>query len=277
MHWLHQLDSEKLLVFTLVLTRVSGLMTTAPIYGTSDVPGTARALFAVMLSALIMPTQWGATFSEPGNLLEYLVVLGGELLIGLCLGLGILVLLSGIQMAGELVSRIGGLNMADVFDPLTNDSVPLFSRLLTLVSTVAFVAIGGHRMLLAGLLDTFQTMPPGGVAATILQSAQATGGPGLLQSLADTFVMLVAQSFELGVRASVPIVTAILLATLVLGLIGRTMPQLNVLVIGFGLNAMITFGILSLSLGAMVMTFQNQIEPTLQSLFETLHIPIRSM
>ena len=74
-----------------------------------------------------------------------------------------------------------------------------------------------------------------------------------------------------------PIVTAILLATLVLGLIGRTLPQLNILVLGFGLNAMLTFAILAVSLGAIVLAFQEQIEPTLRLMFETLHVPIYPM
>ena len=71
-------------------------------------------------------------------------------------------------------------------------------------------------------------------------------------------------------------VTALLLATLVLGLIGRTLPQLNVMVVGFGLNAMLTFAILALTLGAAVGVFQDQIEPALEMLLDALKSPLQT-
>ena len=276
MDWLRLLDAEKFLLFTLVLTRVSGLFVTAPVFGTTEAPPIVRALLSFTLAMLVMPTQWGAGLAMPGGLGQYVLVVGAELLVGMCLGMGLAVLLSGMQMAGELISRIGGLSLSDIFDPTFGDNVPLFSKLLTLVSTAVFMLIGGHRLVLGGLLDTFRTIPPGGCLAAVL--GHSPGGDGnLLPSLADMFVVLISQAFSLGLRASIPIVTAILLATLVLGLIGRTLPQLNILVLGFGLNAMLTFAILAVSLGAIVLAFQEQIEPTLRLMFETLHVPIYPM
>jgi flagellar biosynthetic protein FliR len=278
MDWLRQIDTEKLLVFTLVLTRVSGLLSTAPVYGTQDVPMTVRALLAAILAVLVMPTQWGATLADPGGTLQYVALAGGELVVGMCLGLGVATLLAGAQMAGELISRIGGLSLSDVFDPTFNDNTPLFSRLLVLVCTVVFLGIGGHRVLLGGLLDTFRSIPPGGSVALLLNGPSGGGlDPRLLPSIASVLVVLVAESFQLAVRISVPVVTAVLLATLVLGLIGRTLPQLNILVVGFGVNAMLTFAVFSLSMGAMVLVFQAEIEPTLRTLFEALRMPWRGM
>ena len=164
MDWMSQFNPEKLLLFTLVLTRVSGLVTTAPIYGTSEVPPNVRALFAVAIAAVIAPTQWHVSVSHPDSSILYLILVGSELLIGLCLGLGLVILFSGIQLTGQLIGRLGGLMLADVFDPQAGTSVPLFSRLLFLLATAVFVCIGGHRLVMAGLLDTFATMPPGSAA-----------------------------------------------------------------------------------------------------------------
>lgn len=261
MDWLHQLDLEKFLLFTLVLTRVSGLTMTAPIYGTNEVPMQVRALLAVALALLITPSQWDVAVEYPGSAINYLVFIGSELLVGLCLGLGIVILFSGAQLAGQMIGRIGGLMLADVFDPSTEASVPIFSRLLLLVTMAVFVCIGGHRLVMAGLLDTFQTIPPGSGA--------------LPQSIAETFVVLLAQSFSLGIRAAVPVVTALLLSTLVMGLISRTLPQLNILMVGFGLNAMLTFATFSLTLGAAAWVFQEQVEPALEILLDALHAPLQ--
>ena len=270
------LNVEKFLVFTLVLTRTSGVLIATPIFGSTQAPATVRALIALTLAVLIMPSQWFATLPYPGNLLIYAAVLGGELLIGLILGLGISILLGGMQMAGDMMSRVGGLTLADVFDPTTSTNVPLFSQLFSLLSTALFLIIGGHRLLLGGLLDTFSVIPPGGSGAMFLGTAGGGSGPGLLAPLVETILVLITQSFHLAIRAAAPVMTAVLLATLVLGLISRTLPQLNVMVVGFGLNAMITFGVLFLSLGAALLVFQDQIVPTLQVLFETLRIPAHS-
>jgi len=256
MLWLQWLGVEKFLLFTLVLTRVSGLTMTAPVFGGKDIPIRVRALFALAIALVILPTQWHISVTHPGTTLNYLVYLGAELMVGLCLGLGIVVLFGGLQIAGALVGRLGGLMLADIFDPSTETNVPVFSRLLFLVALAVFVCIGGHRMVMAALLDTFSALPP--------------GGGSIPASLPDAFVTLVSQSFALGIRAAMPLVVALLLSTLVLGLISRTLPQLNILMVGFGLNSMLTFALLGLSLGTAIWAFQDQIEPTLEIVLDAV-------
>jgi flagellar biosynthetic protein FliR len=270
---LAQLNVDKFLIFTLVLTRTSGLVIAAPLFA-AQVPVTVRAGLAFALALLVMPGQWLAAAPCPGGVPAYAVVLGGELVIGLVLGMGISILLGGMQMAGELMGRIGGLTLADVFDPATSTDVPLFSQLLGLLSTAVFLVIGGHRILLGGLLDTFRAIPPGGSLNALLGAAGAGPGNGLLMSLVEMLLVLTTQSFHLAIRAAAPVVTAVLLATLVLGLISRTLPQLNVMVVGFGLNTMVTFGVFFLSLGSALLVFQDQVAPTLQVLFQTLRVPL---
>ncbi len=260
MDWLQQFDVQQFLLFTLVLTRVSGLVMVAPIYGTKEVPMQVRGLLAVALAVLIMPTQWDVEVVYPGTMVNYLVFIGSELAIGVCLGLGIVILFSGIQLSGQMMGRIGGLMLAQVFDPSVGSRVSMFGRLLSMVAMAVFVCIGGHRMVMAGLLDTFATIPPGSGAFPV--------------SIAHTFTTLVHESFVLGIRAGLPVVTALLLSLLVLGLIGRTLPQLNILIVGFGLNSMLTFSILSLTLGGSVWAFQEQIEPTLTAVLQALHLPL---
>ena len=184
MDWLQPIAVSKFLLFTLVLARVSGLVVTAPIFGSVEVPAQVRALLALALAVLIMPTQWHVLVADPGNLLNYLLLLSGELVIGLVLGLGVMILFSGAQLAGEAFGRISGLMLADLFDPSLGVSVPVFSRLLFLLALTIFVTIGGHRVVMAGLLDTFATIPPGSGLAPV--------------SLYGTIEELVTLSFVLG-------------------------------------------------------------------------------
>jgi len=259
LNWLAQLNFDLLILFTLILTRVSGLVMTAPIYGSSDVPIQARALLAFSLAVLVTPTQFGTLIEPPGTLPNYLTFIGSELLVGVALGLGVLVLFSGVQVAGQLIGRVSGTALSDVYDPAFGEEVPQFARLLFLLAMAVFVTLGGHRIVMAGLLDTFEAIPPGSRLVPL--------------SLVDTFERLLTQSFALGIRASAPVVTALLLATVVLGLISRTLPQLNVLMLGFGLNAILTFGVLALTLGAAAWVFQDQIEPAIEMLVEAFVLP----
>ena len=259
MDWLQLFDRDKFLLFTLVFARTSGLTMTAPIYGTKDVPLMVRGLFAVALALLIMPTQWDVTLQHSGTLIGHLICVGGEVLVGLCLGLAVVILFSGVQLAGQMIGRSGGMALANVFDPGTGAEVSVFSKLLLLVTLAVFVCIGGHRMVMAGLLDTFQTIPPGGGAMSC--------------SVAEALVALMGESFALAIRAAVPVVAALLLSTLALGLISRTLPQLNILTVGFGMNSLLTFAALSLALGSAAWVFQPQIELALQQMLEALHTP----
>jgi flagellar biosynthetic protein FliR len=258
MHWIAQFDLHLLIVFTLVLTRIGGLVMTAPIYGTSDTPAQVRALLAATLAMLITPSQLAATVTYPYALLDYLMVIGGELVIGAALGLGITILFSGTHLAGLLIGRTAGLALGETYDPSTAEDLPDFSRLLFWISTAVFVTIGGHRMVMAGLLDTFAAIPPG----------QASHPPGISQAL----VVLVTQSLSLGLRAAAPAVAALLLGTLVMGLISRTLPQLNVMALGFGLNSMLTFAALALSVGAALWVFQEQLQPAMETLLDGLSV-----
>jgi len=262
MDWLQNITLGQFLIFTLVLVRASGLMMIAPIYGSNDVPLRVRAMLAFTLALLITPTQWNVVVRFPQTLPAYVLLLAGELIVGLVLGLGVVILLSGIQLTGQLISRVSGLALANIADPTFGGSSAVFSRLLTLLTLAVFVTTGGHRMVMAALLDTFAALPLGTL--------------GIPRGIGETMVTLLAQSFSLGLRASAPAVTAVLLSTVVLGLIGRTLPQLNILAVGFGLNSMVSLGTLAVSLGAIAWAFQDQLQPALDVVLKTLggvHVP----
>ena len=174
-----------LILFALVFARVAGLTMTAPIYGTNDVPLQVRVLLAAGLALLIAPLQWHGVAVPFGGFAHLLAMLGAEAAIGACLGLGVVVLIHSMTLAGEMIAQASGLGIAEMFDPTIDENVSHFSRLMFLAAVTIFLCIGGHRMVMAGLLDTFRTIPPGSGVP-----------PG---SLADGFTTLVAMSFSLGV------------------------------------------------------------------------------
>ncbi len=256
MDWLNQINVEKFLLFTLVLTRVSGLMTTAPAFGSKDVPARVRVLFAFAIALLTVPSQWNAKLDYPETTLNYLVIVGGELAIGAFLGFGVALLVHGVELAGELVSYVGGMSFAETTDAANDTQVPVYSKLYTLVATAIFLTCGGYRMAIGGLLDTFQAIP--------------LGGRFFSASIPEVFVNLVSQSFLLGIRVAAPCMIALLAATVIVAIVGRTVPQINTMVLGFTMNALLTFGVIAVSLSAAAWLFQDQIEPAFTSILQAL-------
>jgi flagellar biosynthesis protein FliR len=242
---------SRFMVFTLVLARTGALIMTAPLFGSLAMPRQARALLAVAMSLLIAPVYLGTSLPPVTHLAEYGRLFANEVLVGLILGLGLNILFSGIQVAGQLVSQMSGLSISDVFNPSFEEDVSVFSHLFYFLTMAVFVAIGGHRVLTEALLETFVWLPPG---------QAALGG-----SFVDVLVSVVTQSFALGIRAAAPLLTALLLSTIVLGLISRTLPQINIIAVGFGLNSLLTLALLFLTLGTVAWTFQ---EPTIDIIHE---------
>jgi flagellar biosynthetic protein FliR len=228
-------------VFTLVLARVGALVMTAPIFGSASIPMQVRALLTVAISLLVTPLLTAHPPEGMTHLLIYAKYLASEALIGLLLGFGITLLLSGIQITGQVISQLGGTALADVFDPTLNTNLSVYSQLFYFLTLAMFVLLDGHRLVMDALLDTYTWMPPG------------QGSLG--SSYVDALTMLLSQSFLLGIRAAAPTMTALLLATLVLGLVGRTMPQINILAVGFSVNSLLSLGCLFTTIGTIVWAF----------------------
>jgi flagellar biosynthetic protein FliR len=233
---------DQFLIFVLVLTRIGALVTALPFFGSQSVPMQVRALLAVALSVVITPLHWGLAPPHPANLLEFGVIIGREALLGLALGSAIMILLSGMQLAGQVISQMSGLSLADVVNPTFDMQVPIFSHLLELVAIAMFFLLGGDRQVMDALLGSFAWMPP--------------GSGTLPAELTDVLSTIAAHSFDTGIRAAAPIMVAMLLAILIVALISRTLPQLNAMAIGMNFNALIVLAMLGLTLGSAAWVFQ---------------------
>lgn len=248
---------DQFIIFVLVLTRLGALLMTMPVLGTATVPYQIRALLAVGISLVITPLFWGQPIPAPENLLILGTLLAREAMLGLALGLALLILLSGMQLAGQIISQTSGMTLADVANPTFDTSVPLFSQILELLATAIFFLVGGHRQVMDALLRSFTWMPP--------------GHGQLPDSLLEALTLVAAQSFEVGIRAAAPVLVALLVATLIVALISRTLPQLNAVAVGLNFNALIVMGVLGLCLGSAAWVFQDHVEGVIDAVTNTFH------
>ena len=221
----------------------------APLFGTLTLPRHVRAFLAVTMTLLVTPVYLNTSLPPVDGIATYAHLLANEVAVGLLLGLGVNIMFSGVQVAGQIVSQMSGLSLADVFDPGFDESVSIFTTLFYYLTMAVFVAIGGHRLMVEAVLDTFSWAPPGHAS--------------LGETYVDALTGLMTQSFALGIHAAAPLLVALLLSTIVLGLVSRTMPQINIIAVGFGVNSLLTLAMMILSLGAVAWTFQ---EPTIDAL-----------
>ena len=247
---------SRFMVFTLVLARTGALVMVAPIFTTQSLPRQVRALIAVAMSLLVTPAFLGSSMPTIENTADYGRMLASEALVGLLLGFGMNILFSGIQVAGQIVSQLSGLSLAEVFSPGFNEDVSVYSQLFYILTLAVFVTVGGHRIMTEALLDTFKAAPPGHAA--------------LGTNFVDVLTSILTQSFALGIRAVAPLMIALLLSNIVLGLISRTLPQINVIAVGFSLNSLLALSLMFLSVGAVAWTFQDPSLEVLQHLREAL-------
>ena len=235
---------DQFLLFTFVLTRVGGLFMTLPVFGSQSIPLQFRGLTAVAIALMVTPSFWGTSVPEPCNVINLAVLLGREAVLGIALGLSVNILFSGMQLAGQIIAQISGLSLADVFDPALDTNVPVFSQLLDATALAVFVTIGGHRQVIDALLGTFRELPPG----------RADFAP----TLVDALTQILSSSFLTGLRAAAPVMVSLMLAVLIIGLISRTLPQLNTINLGFSLNTIVLLGTLAFSISSAVWIFQDE-------------------
>lgn len=250
------LYQNQFLVFVLILTRISGLVVSAPVLGLKSAPMQVRAFLAVAMAVMVAPFHWQSSATMPASAVGLSILLVQEMLLGMSLGLSIHILFSGLQVTGQIMGQLSGMSLAESYDPSQEASVPIFTEIMDKVTLAVFVIIGGHRELMQVLLDTFRWMPPG----------KTSFGPTLVDALTE----VTCNSLALGVRAAAPALVSLLLANLVLGLISRTLPQLNIMALGFGINIMIVMLVAAASLGAVAWLFQDAAWETIDTMRDAL-------
>ncbi len=224
---------QSLPAFALVMLRLSGLMLTAPIYGSRMVPRRVRVAITLTVSAMMFPL---VRSQAPANLTLSSVVAGGasELAIGVSIGLGLSIMLMAAEVAGLIVGRQAGLALSNVFDPTVNQQVSITGQIYGIMLTLTFILAGGLRAGMAALLDTYEVIPL------------------LSFHVGDSIVLLLTEmlgaAMMLGIRLAGPVLIALFLLSITLAFLSRTMPQFNILSVGFTLRALVALGVAAAAL-----------------------------
>ncbi|MFN0040429.1 MAG: flagellar biosynthetic protein FliR [Burkholderiales bacterium] len=228
-----QLDTW-IAAFLFPMARVLALVATAPILGNRGIPARIRLGVGLVLTFAIAPLAGPPPEVAPASW-SGLVILVEQIAIGVTMGFTMRLAFAAVDMAGELIGLQMGLGFANFFDPQHGVSVPVVAQFMGLLATLFFLAINGHLMVIATLAESFSAIPIGtGVQGgeQVAMGAAAWGG----------------QIFLSGLTLALPVLAALLITNVALGVLTRTAPQLNIFAVGFPITLLFGFFMLALTL-----------------------------
>ncbi len=216
-------------VFLLIFGRVLGFLLLAVPFSNRSVPAQVKVGFAALLSFLLLSVHPGGARVASG-LAGYLVQLAGEVGVGLVLGFLTQLAFSALQLAGQLIDMQMGFGIVNVIDPQYGTQVPVVGNFKYALALLFFLAVDGHHTLLRALASSYQALPLGPPVLTGPFYAHVFSAAGMM--------------FVNAFKIALPVVGALYIADFALGIIARTVPQMNVFVVGMPLKVGVGIGFL---------------------------------
>jgi flagellar biosynthetic protein FliR len=220
-------------LFLLILSRWTGMIMLAPVFGARGVPGVVKLGLAASLSVIVYPLIFAAKPSIPIELLPYVAVVIKEVLVGLVIGFVIYTMTAVLTGAGQLIDFQMGFTMGAAIDPVYGVQTPMMGNFQMVLATMLLLATNSHHYLIAAMVKSYAYIPI---------------NPSTLPSHFTFYAQLLSHVFALAIQMALPIFGALLVSDVGVGLLSRTVPQLNIFSIVFPVKIIFGFIILFLSI-----------------------------
>ncbi len=224
------------------MARILGFVGAAPVFGNNAVPRRIKLVVGLAVTMGVLPVVT-ATPPEAIDSWAGILILFQQTLIGIAMGLVLRVVFAALDLMGEIISLQMGLSFATFFDPVAGGQTAVVGEFLTLIATLVFLSLNGHLLMIDALARSFEWLP---VSATLPHK----GGWLVLARFG-------ASIFASGLLMALPIVTALLITNIALGVLTRAAPQLNLFAIGFPITLTVGFGVLLLALSHLAPLLQH--------------------
>jgi flagellar biosynthetic protein FliR len=225
-------STEELLSFFMVLMRVSTMLMLVPIFGDKSVPGTVKILLSLTFSAVLFPilkangvihVMEARIWSETAG--KLVMTLASEILIGIGVGFASQLVFQAIHVAGDYIATLMGFSMASTYDPHQESQTMVLSQFLNALGMMTFLALDGHHMIFKAIVESFHLIPQGHFAIT--------------EAFKNSMVHLVGNTLLFGLQLAAPMSACMLLVNIVYGILGKALPQLNILSLSMASSAFI--------------------------------------
>ena len=216
--------------YLLILARVSALMVSAPFFSMNGVPRQIRIGFSIFMS-IIVALNMDYYDIEYDTIIGYAILVAKEVFAGLFIGLAANLAMLSLAFAGHIIDIDLGFSMMQLFDPLTNQDSSAFGSFYTYLVMLVMLLSNMHYYLITATIDSFALIPLG---------MEALHGDDLY----DSVVMFATEYFSIGFRIILPVFAAMLLLNIILGILAKSAPQMNMFVVGMQLKVMFGLGVL---------------------------------
>jgi flagellar biosynthetic protein FliR len=223
--------------------RFSAMMLVAPFFGARSIPVRIRVVLAFFLALLVAPTLQISSVDLLSPTAVLMMV--QQVLIGILLGVILQAVFASMAIAGQTVATSMGLGFASAVDPQNGIQVTMVGQFYLIVATLIFLSLNGHLVMIEILAGSFKTLP--------------LNGPTISLQALWHVVVWCGEMFVTALLISLPVVVGVLMVNLALGVITRTVPQLNIFAVGFPITILAGIALLLLSLPTL--------EPIVTSLF----------
>ena len=247
---------NQLHLFLLVLARMTGIFSNTPFWGSKNIPGHVKIGLSFIFAFIIFPLINKPIITIADNPMAYFLYLAGELIVGLIIGYIAMLILMAIQFAGQLIDMQMGLSMVNVFDPQSSISMPLMGQFKYLLSILVFLALDAHHQRVITLFNSYKVIP--------LMGFQYSGG------FIEYLIYLLQQMFVTAFCLSAPVLGTLFVVDVVLAIMTRTVPQLNIFVLGFPLKIAVGMIVLIIIIPLYITLLSNLFDQMFRDIFTVL-------
>jgi flagellar biosynthesis protein FliR len=206
----------------LIFLRVAAIVFSAPILDSRSIPVVFKAGLAIAVSVLMLPVVNVSVSVKDMSLITFVIGVVSEIAIGITIGLSAKLLFTGIELAGQIAGYQMGFAVVNVMDPANSAQIPILAQCYNLTAMLVFLSIDAHYMFFRALVDSFRLIPPLSVHI----------GPRLV----GVMMHLAANVFVVAVKVGAPLIAVMLVVSVALGLVARTVPQIQIMIVAMPLQ-----------------------------------------
>lgn len=237
--------------YLFITARVSGILFTAPVFGSFSVDVRLRLFFSFILGYILYSIRGDVTLEYIDTVLLFIILIK-ELLIGIAMGVLGQFIFAGVQLGGQIIGFQMGFAVVDVIDPQSNIQASIIAQFQNVLMILIFLSIGGHLLIIRAIAHSFDVVNLGSFA---------------FPDASYLFIVkLFANIFVIAIKLVAPVFVTLIITHVVMGLIGRLVPQINLLIVGFPLQIAIGLTMLLFSMQLFYIAF----EPIMQEYFENI-------
>jgi len=209
-------------VYVLVVVRIASFLFLMPVFSSRAIPVQVKAAATLVTALLLTPVVPLSPAAFPASPWQFGLIAVTELFVGMTLALMIRLIFAGLQMAAQMVGFQMGLAVANVVDPQSGAQSIVIAEFVYLISLLLFLAVNGHHALLSTVCESFALLSPGAF--------------NLEDPIARLAIDMGQEMFVLSVKLMAPVMGILLFSQVALGILAKTVPQMNMLIVSFGLN-----------------------------------------